>query len=62
MRLAAFDENDFHEWTTAPTSWLGSVSTTAWTWLGMTHQEKWLPYRLEAAGIEWLAREAGETA
>ena len=29
--------------------------------LGMTHQEKWLPYRLEAAGIEWLAREAGGT-
>jgi len=28
--------------------------------LGMSHQEKWLPYRLEAAGIEWLAREAGE--
>jgi len=31
--------------------------------LGMSHQEKWLPYRLEAAGIEWLAREAnGSTA
>jgi GNAT superfamily N-acetyltransferase len=26
--------------------------------LGMTHQQKWLPYRLEAPGIEWLAREA----
>ena len=26
--------------------------------LGMSHQQKWLPYRLEAAGIEWLAREA----
>jgi GNAT superfamily N-acetyltransferase len=26
--------------------------------LGMSHQEKWLPYRLEGAGIEWLAREA----
>lgn len=30
--------------------------------LGMSHQEKWLPYRLEAAGIEWLAREAGASA
>lgn len=28
--------------------------------LGMSHQEKWLPYRLGAAGIESLAREAGE--
>lgn len=30
--------------------------------LGMSHQEKWLPYRLEAAGIEWLAREASPLA
>ncbi len=30
--------------------------------LGMSHQQKWLPYRLESAGIEWLAREASELA
>jgi GNAT superfamily N-acetyltransferase len=30
--------------------------------LGMSHQQKWLPYRLEAAGIEWLAREASDLA
>ncbi len=27
--------------------------------LGMSHQQEWLPHRLEAAGIEALAREAG---
>ena len=40
----------------------GNLARAFYERLGMSHHQKWLRYRLEAAEIEWLAREASDLA